>query len=51
MSGDATTVMETPALRATKPGEPLKDEKKKGHADSSSAAADILSKYMRRPRT
>ncbi|HVK14637.1 MAG TPA: FHA domain-containing protein [Gemmataceae bacterium] len=49
MSSDATTVMETPALGATK-AEPAKDEKKK-HADSSSAAAEILSKYMRRPRT
>jgi pSer/pThr/pTyr-binding forkhead associated (FHA) protein len=50
MSGDATTVMETPALGATKTTEPAKDDKKT-HGDSSSAAAEILSKYMRRPRT
>jgi pSer/pThr/pTyr-binding forkhead associated (FHA) protein len=50
-TGDSTTVMETPALGATKPNEPVKDDKKKGHTDSSSAAAELLSKYMRRPRT
>lgn len=51
-SGDSTTVMETPALGgAAKPAEPAKDEKKKGHTDSSNAAAELLSKYMRRPRT
>jgi pSer/pThr/pTyr-binding forkhead associated (FHA) protein len=53
--GDATTVMEMPAvgpkgLEAAAAGEKKKDEKK-GHADSSSAAADALAKYMRRPRT
>lgn len=50
MSADATTVMEVPALGA-KPGEPKKEEPKKHSADSSSAAAEALSKYMRRPRT
>ena len=50
MSADPTTVMEMPAL-GTKPGEPKKDEPKKGHGDSASAAAEVLSKYMRRPRT
>lgn len=49
MSADPTTVMEMPALGA-KPGEPKKEEKK-GHGDSASAAAEVLSKYMRRPRT
>jgi pSer/pThr/pTyr-binding forkhead associated (FHA) protein len=49
MSGDPTTVMEMPALGA-KPGEPKKPEQKK-HGDSASAAAEVLSKYMRRPRT
>jgi predicted component of type VI protein secretion system len=48
-SSDPTTVMEMPAL-GDKPGEPKKEEKKPT-ADSSSAAAEILSKYMRRPRT
>jgi predicted component of type VI protein secretion system len=50
MSADPTTVMEMPALGG-KPGEAKKDEAKKGHADSASAAAEVLSKYMRRPRT
>ena len=49
MSADPTTVMEMPAL-GTKPGEPKKDEKK-AIGDSASAAAEVLSKYMRRPRT
>jgi predicted component of type VI protein secretion system len=49
MSADPTTVMEMPAL-GTKPGEAKKEEKK-GHGDSASAAAEVLSKYMRRPRT
>jgi len=48
-SSDPTTVMEMPAL-GDKPGEAKKEEKKPT-ADSSSAAAEILSKYMRRPRT
>jgi pSer/pThr/pTyr-binding forkhead associated (FHA) protein len=50
MSADPTTVMEMPALGA-KPGEEKKKEEKKGHGDSASAAAEVLSKYMRRPRT
>lgn len=50
MSADPTTVMEVPALGA-KPGEAKKEEPKKNSTDSSSAAADALSKYMRRPRT
>jgi pSer/pThr/pTyr-binding forkhead associated (FHA) protein len=49
-SSDPTTVMEMPAL-GDKPGEPKKEDPKKPTADSSSAAAEILSKYMRRPRT
>ena len=49
MSADPTTVMEMPALGA-KSDEKKKDEKK-SHADSASAAAEVLSKYMRRPRT
>lgn len=49
LSADATTVMEVPALGA-KPGEPKKEEKKV-NTDSSNAAAEALSKYMRRPRT
>lgn len=49
---DSTTIMEMPALGATKPDEPAKkDEKKKNTSDSSNAAAELLSKYMRRPRT
>jgi pSer/pThr/pTyr-binding forkhead associated (FHA) protein len=48
-SSDPTTVMEMPAL-GDKQGQPKKEEKKPT-ADSSSAAAEILSKYMRRPRT
>ena len=53
MSADATTVMEMPALGATgaTPEAAKKDEKKKTHTDSASAAAEALSKYMRRPRT
>lgn len=43
---DGTTAMDLPAV----PGE-KKDDKKKPDADTSSAAAAILSKYMRRPRT
>ena len=51
MSADPTTVMEMPALGA-KPGEqPKKEEPKKNSTDSASAAAEVLSKYMRRPRT
>jgi predicted component of type VI protein secretion system len=52
MSADPTTVMEMPALGA-KPGEQAKKEeaKKPQNADSASAAAEVLSKYMRRPRT
>ena len=50
MSADSTTVMEVPALGA-KPGEAKKEEAKKINADSSSAAAEALSKYMCRPRT
>jgi predicted component of type VI protein secretion system len=50
MSADPTTVLEQPAL-GTKPGETKKDEPKKPVGDSASAAADVLSKYMRRPRT
>jgi predicted component of type VI protein secretion system len=51
MSADPTTVMEMPALGA-KPGEqPKKEDPKKGNTDSASAAAEVLSKYMRRPRT
>jgi len=50
MSADPTTVMEMPALGA-KAGDAKKDEVKKGHGDSASAAAEVLSKYMRRPRT
>jgi pSer/pThr/pTyr-binding forkhead associated (FHA) protein len=50
MSADPTTVMEMPALGA-KPGEDKKKDEKKSHADSASAAAEVLSKYMRRPRT
>jgi pSer/pThr/pTyr-binding forkhead associated (FHA) protein len=49
MSADPTTVMEMPALGA-KTDDKKKDEKKT-HADSASAAAEVLSKYMRRPRT
>jgi len=48
-SADPTTVMEMPAL-GTKPGEPKKEEKKVA-LDSANAAAEALSKYMRRPRT
>lgn len=50
MSADPTTVMEMPALGA-KPGEAKKEEPKKNSTDSASAAAEVLSKYMRRPRT
>jgi hypothetical protein len=49
MSADPTTVMEMPAL-GNQPGETKKEEKK-SHTDSASAAAEVLSKYMRRPRT
>ena len=44
---DGTTVMDVPAL----PGGDKAKEKAKNNADTSSAAASILSKYMRRPRT
>jgi predicted component of type VI protein secretion system len=50
MSTDPTTVMEMPAL-GSESGQAKKAEPKKENADSSSAAAEILSKYMRRPRT
>lgn len=50
MSADPTTVLEMPALGA-QPGEPKKEEPKKPVGDSASAAAEALSKYMRRPRT
>jgi predicted component of type VI protein secretion system len=50
LSADSTTVMEMPALGADKAGEAKKDQKK-SHEDSASAAAELLSKYMRRPRT
>jgi pSer/pThr/pTyr-binding forkhead associated (FHA) protein len=50
MSADPTTVMEMPAL-GSKPGEEKKKDEKKTHGDSASAAAEVLSKYMRRPRT
>ncbi len=49
---DSTTVMEMPALGANPAEEPVKkEEKKKVVMDSSNAAAELLSKYMRRPRT
>lgn len=49
---DSTTVMEMPALGAKQAEAPAaKKEEKKTHGDSSSAAAEALSKYMRRPRT
>jgi len=50
---DNTTVMEMPALGAQQAGQKTeaKKEERKTHADSSSAAAEALSKYMRRPRT
>jgi pSer/pThr/pTyr-binding forkhead associated (FHA) protein len=44
---DGNTDMELPTM----PGTEKKDDKKKLDADTSSAAAAILSKYMRRPRT
>src|SRR5262245_31168692 len=50
LSADSTTVMEMPALGADKAGETKKDQRKT-HEDSASAAAELLSKYMRRPRT
>ena len=49
-SADPTTVMEMPALGA-KAGTEKKEEQKKSNVDSASAAAEALSKYMRRPRT
>ena len=49
ISADPTTVMEQPAL-GTQPGA-KKEEPKKNSTDSASAAAEVLSKYMRRPRT
>lgn len=51
---DSTTVMEMPALSADKKPDapaPVKEEKKKAGSDNSAAAAELLSKYMRRPRT
>jgi hypothetical protein len=50
MSADPTTVMEMPAL-GSKPDDKKKDDNKKAITDSASAAAEALSKYMRRPRT
>ena len=50
MAADSTTVMEMPALDA-KTVQVAKTEVRKVIGDSSSAAADLLSKYMRRPRT
>ncbi|QVL31766.1 FHA domain-containing protein [Telmatocola sphagniphila] len=45
---DGTTIMDVPAV----PGEKKDDKKSKGfNADTAGAAASILSKYMRRPRT
>ena len=48
---DGTTVMDLPSVGGQNPAK--KDEKKPNpnNADTSSAAAAILSKYMRRPRT
>lgn len=46
---DGTTVMEVPAVGAG--GHTQLDKTKKEQADTSKAAADLLSKYMRRPRT
>lgn len=43
---EGTTVMEVPAV----PGQTQADKTKKEQADTSKAAADLLSKYMRRPR-
>jgi pSer/pThr/pTyr-binding forkhead associated (FHA) protein len=51
MSNDPTTVLEQPALAGTKPNEAAKKDEKKAIGDSASAAAEVLSKYMRRPRT
>lgn len=52
ISADATTVMEMPALAGAGPKAetPKKDEKKSATA-SSDAAAELLTKYLRRPRT
>jgi hypothetical protein len=36
---------------SAKPGEKKEDPKKANSTDSASAAAEALSKYMRRPRT
>lgn len=44
---DGTTVMDVPAVNATPQGKLAPGTK----GDTSKAAADILSKYMRRPRT
>ena len=49
MIPEGNTVMELPAVPG---GDKKEDKKSKGfNADTSSAAASILSKYMRRPRT
>ena len=45
---DGTTVMEIPAVPGA--GGTQLDKTKKDQADTSKAAADLLSKYMRRPR-
>lgn len=45
---DGTTVFDAPAVPGSKPGE--KPAAKPNTGDTSKAAADILSKYMRRPR-
>jgi pSer/pThr/pTyr-binding forkhead associated (FHA) protein len=46
---DGSTVMDIPSVDAAKPDAAKKEQKAKG--DTSKAAADLLSKYMRRPRT
>ena len=46
---DGTTVMEMPAVPGATAGSKM-DNAKKEQADTSKAAADLLSKYMRRPR-
>jgi len=51
ISADPTTVMEMPALGAKAAETKKEDPKKTSGTDSSSAAAEVLSKYMRRPRT
>jgi predicted component of type VI protein secretion system len=44
---DGTTIMDAPAVPGVEPGKPTA---KPATGDTSKAAADILSKYMRRPR-